>query len=70
MIPEYTTPQGFRCPECGELCRIIALDNAFDYAGTHCTGGRSGTHYPDSFGNPVTDCCEIFVDDYERRHII
>ena len=20
-------------------------DNSFDYAGTHCTGGRSGTHY-------------------------
>ncbi len=46
------------CPKCGEECTIIALDNAFDYSGTHCTGGRSGTHYPSDYGTPVSDCCE------------
>ncbi len=59
--PVYTTPDGFRCPECGELCQIVPLRNEFDYAGTHCTGGLSGTHYPDNWGEPVSDCCEASI---------
>lgn len=23
---------------------VVKIDESFDYAGTHCTGGRSGTH--------------------------
>lgn len=65
-IPEYTTPQGFRCPECGELCQIVPLRNEFSYSGTHCTHGLDGTHYPDSWGDPVSNCCGVFiVEDFE-----
>ena len=46
------------CPDCGEPCEVKPLDNSFDYAGTHCTYGRSGTHYPEDYGSPVSDCCE------------
>ena len=53
------------CPDCGEKCNVIALDNSFDYAGTHCTHGRSGTHYPDGYGDPVSDCCEAYIEDME-----
>lgn len=65
VLPEYTTEQNFRCPECGELSTIIALDNSTNYAGTHCTHGLSGTHYPANWGKPVCDQCHAFVDDYE-----
>lgn len=58
----YSTPEGFRCPECGEECTIIPLENEFDYGGTHCTNGMSGTHYPANWGTPVTDCCEVKVE--------
>lgn len=34
-------------------------DNSFDYAGTHCTGGRSGTHY--CSGPAIRD---VFVEGY------
>ena len=60
--PEYVTPDGFRCPECGEPCQIIPLLNDFDYAGTHCTHGLGGTHYPDNWGDPVSDCCEAPIE--------
>lgn len=63
--PEYKTPEGCTCPECGEPCEVIALLNDFDYAGTHCTGGRSGTHYPSDWGSPVSDCCEAPIEDAE-----
>jgi len=66
--PEYNTPQGFRCPECGELCKIIPLLNEFDYAGTHVTWGHSGTHYPTNWGDPVTDCCLAPIDDYSENY--
>ena len=64
-IPEYTTPEDFRCPACGELCKIVPLLNEFDYAGTHCTHGLPGTYYPYSWGDPVSDCCEAFIEDFE-----
>ncbi len=63
--PVYTTPQGFKCPECGDECEIIPLLNDFGYAGTHCTGGRAGCHYPSNWGQPVTSCCCAPIDDYE-----
>ncbi len=60
--PEYITPPGTRCPDCGEPCRVVPLRNEFDYAGTHCTYGRPGTHYPAGWGSPVSDCCEADID--------
>ena len=57
-IPSYQTPEGFRCPDCNAECLIIALQNEFDYSGTHATHGKSGTEYPSDWGSPVTDCCE------------
>lgn len=54
-----------RCPECGEECNVIPLDNAFGYAGTHCTGGLGGTHYPDGYGTPVSECCEAEIEGFE-----
>jgi hypothetical protein len=62
-LPEYNTPKGTRCPSCGELCKIVPLKNEFDFAGTHCTGGKSGTHYPDDWGTPVSDCCRAPFED-------
>lgn len=50
------------CPECGKPCKVIPLKNDFNYAGTHCTHGIAGTHYPDSYGDPVSDCCESFIE--------
>ena len=58
IFPDYHTPPDTRCPECGELCQIVPLLNEFDYVGTHCTHGLPGIHYPDNWGNPVSDCCE------------
>lgn len=52
------TPDGTTCSWCGGLCKVIFNDNSFDYAGTHCTYGIGGTHYPDDYGDPVSDCCE------------
>jgi hypothetical protein len=60
--PGYDTPDGTICPECGEPCYIVPLDNSFDYSGTHCTHGRSGTHRPDGYGSPVSDCCEVPIE--------
>ena len=57
----YQDPDAI-CSECGEHCGIIPLDNSFDYAGTHCTGGVGGTHYPQDFGEPVGDCCEAEIE--------
>lgn len=51
------------CPECGGKCTVVPLLNDFDYSGTHCTHGRSGTHYPDDYGSPVSDCCDAYIDE-------
>jgi len=59
---EYKAASNLRCPECHELCDVIPLDNSFSYSGTHCTGGRSGTHYPAGYGDPVSDCCEADLE--------
>jgi hypothetical protein len=63
-IPVYETPENFTCPGCGETnCKIVPNLNEFDYAGTHCTHGRGGTHYPSDWGYPVTDCCGADAED-------
>lgn len=67
--PEYTTPENFKCPKCGELCKIIPLRNEFDYAGSHATHGLSGTHYPDSWGSPSCDCCSAIIEELIERSI-
>jgi len=56
--PEYETPEGAFCVECGFPCTVVPLLNEFDYAGTHCTYGAAGTHYPSNWGAPVSNCCE------------
>ncbi len=48
------------CGNCGEPCSIV--EETFDYAGTHCTNGQSGTHHTGVF---VSDCC---LDDYEVKY--
>ncbi len=40
------------CDSCGDECEII--EETFDYAGTHCTNGRSGTHRT---GRYLSKCC-------------
>jgi hypothetical protein len=62
-IPSYITPEGTRCPECKELCKVVPLKNDFNYAGTHCTHSLEGTYYPDSYGDPVSNCCLERMDD-------
>ena len=57
-LPTYSTPPNFTCPECGELADIVGDDNSFDFSGTHCTHGQSGTHYPEGWGAPICSCCE------------
>lgn len=68
-VPEYDTPAECYCTQCGERCKVIALQNEIDYAGTHCTHGQSGTHYPGSWGLPVSDCCEEDTEDEPPRNL-
>ena len=50
--PEYT------CSDCGEKCTVV--EETFDYSGTHCTFGKSGTHHT---GIYASGCCGA---DYEE----
>ena len=52
-----------KCPKCGEFCEIVPLDNSFDFAGTHCTHGQSGTNYPNDHGSPVSNCCDAPMEE-------
>ena len=52
----------YKCSCCGEKCELISIDESFDYAGTHCTHGQSGTHVQWSEGS---DCCEADCDDWD-----
>lgn len=61
-LPKYGTPEGTTCPECGEFCVIVPLQNEFSYSGTHCTHGRVGVEYPAGWGSPVSDCCEADME--------
>ena len=49
------------CSQCGNSCRVKRQDNSFDYAGTHCTFGRSGTEVVIDY---VSDCCEANIETY------
>ena len=40
------------CLDCNEECN--PEEETFDYVGTHCTNGKSGTHRT---GGYVSDCC-------------
>ena len=53
------------CQDCGERCEVTFLDESFDYAGTHCTGGKPGTAYGPSHGLLVSVCCEATNEDWE-----
>lgn len=65
MQPDYEIKRGI-CSECGEECFVKKLDLSFSYSGTHCTGGRSGIHYPCGHGEEVSACCEADVVDYDK----
>ena len=69
QIPEYETPADCFCTQCGERCQLIALQNEFDYSGTHCNNGQPGTHYPSDWGIPVSECCEADTDDEPPRSL-
>lgn len=45
------------CTDCKEKC--VTVEETFDYAGTHCTNGESGTHHT---GVYVSKCCLAEVD--------
>lgn len=51
------------CKGCGEECILVMVDESFDYAGTHCTGGGSGTHI---VRYPGSSCCGEEVEDLEE----
>ncbi len=46
------------CDQCGDECKLI--EEVFDYAGTHCSHGKAGTHHT---GNYYSDCCNAEVSD-------
>ena len=48
----------WKCSDCGSPCK--AVKESFDYSGTHCTHGRSGTHYT---GRLISDCCGADVEE-------
>jgi len=48
------------CTECGDPCELV--EETFDYAGTHCTFGKPGTHHT---GVWVSECC---LAEYEDNH--
>lgn len=46
------------CSDCG--CECSAVEETFDYAGSHCTHGRSGTHHT---GHYVSACCLADIEE-------
>ena len=59
------------CPECNKEITPRYEDDSFDYAGTHCTGGLSGTfksfHYECPECETKLDYAESEAElDYER----
>ena len=55
----------YTCPDCGKPCQVIAIDDSFDYSGTHVTGGFPGTHNLEIYYG--SDCCEAGIEDYEHE---
>ena len=56
--PIYITPPGQTCPECEDECEIIPNLNDFDH--------EFGTHYPQDWGDPVSNCCEAHIENAEE----
>lgn len=50
-----TVGEGY-CGECGEVCEVYAEVISWDYAGTHCNFGKSGTHYAGT--EYASKCCD------------
>lgn len=49
-----------RCSDCGDPCK--AVEETFDYSGTHCTNGVPGTHHT---GIYKSNCCDAdLVEDF------
>jgi len=52
--------QPVTCPHCHNQVTPEEQDDSFDYSGTHCTGGKSGTHHiPIYYTCPI---CEELLD--------
>ena len=66
-MDEHEVEFEWKCCDCGEICSVI--EETFDYAGTHCTFGRSGTHRT---GHYVSACCfsEFEEADYSEDESI
>ena len=48
-----------KCLSCS--CECTVSEETFEYSGTHCNNGNSGTHRT---GNYTSDCCDSdFVED-------
>ncbi len=52
VVGSVTDEKRCICTECSEECGIV--EETFDYPGTHCTFGKSGTYHT---GIYVSDCC-------------
>jgi len=59
---DLTQSDKFKCKSCGDECCVI--EETFDYAGSHCTHGASGTHRT---GIYVSDCC---LSDYDEAQAV
>ncbi len=44
-----------KCPHCHKLIEPVYEDLSFDYAGTHCTYGQSGTYHDGYWYCPKCD---------------
>ena len=44
--------EDFICDDCEQACSIF--EETIDFSGTHCTGGRDGTHRT---GVYLSECC-------------
>ena len=47
------------CPKCDKECKVIEMDDSFNYSGTHCTGGKSDTHHIPKYY--ISECCEVEI---------
>ena len=53
------------CTNCKKKCKRV--EQTFNYAGTHCTNGNSGTYHT---GHYISDCCLEEVEDSDESEII
>ena len=56
------------CDDCNQPCEIIMIDDSFDYAGTHCTGGMPGRHHVPPYAG--SECCEAEFTEVEEEEEI